>query len=139
MFDNVGSYTIVGRCHERHILDVVFERYMEADVAVEECEHQLQDLNMLSVRTQRPLKFLFKPHDFDGGSYIDQAAAAATATANTAVQAVRTAVTYSEAPLYGLLITLCAAVHSHAHGGICTSSSNDTAVALYTRCCALQR
>jgi hypothetical protein len=77
---------VVQRCHERHILDVVFERYREADVAVEECEHQLQDLNMLSVRTQRPLKLLFKPHDFSGGSYISETDAAATAavTANTA-------------------------------------------------------
>jgi hypothetical protein len=63
---------------------------MEADVAVEECEHQLQDLNMLSVRTQRPLKILFEPHDFSGGSYISETDATAS-TAATAAKAVSAA------------------------------------------------
>jgi hypothetical protein len=64
------------------MLDVIFERYREADVAVEECEHQLQDLNMVSLRTQRPLKLLFKTHDFNGGTYISEAdASAGTASA----------------------------------------------------------
>jgi hypothetical protein len=61
-------------------VDVVFERYREADVAVEECEHQLQDLNMVSLRTLRPLKLLFKPHDFNGGTYISEADANASTT-----------------------------------------------------------
>jgi hypothetical protein len=66
---------------------------MEADVAVEECEHQLQDLNMVSVRTQRPLKLLFKPHDFSGGTYISEADASASGSitadaTGTAVKAV---------------------------------------------------
>jgi hypothetical protein len=76
------------RCYERHILDVVFECYMEADVAVEECEHQLQDLNMLSVCTQRPLKLLLKPHDFNGGSYTSETVATAAAVTSAAAQAV---------------------------------------------------
>jgi hypothetical protein len=59
----------------------VFERYREADVAVEECEQQLQDLNMLSLRTQRPLKLLIKPHDFSGGIYCSETDAADNATA----------------------------------------------------------
>eukprot|EP00953_Heterococcus_sp_UTEX-ZZ885_P022983 12665-Heterococcus_DN1.PRE.1 len=83
-FEDVGDYTVVGRCYERHILDVVFERYREADVAVEECEHQLQDLNMVSVRTQRPFKLLFKPHNFSGGSYIGEANASASTTSAAA-------------------------------------------------------
>jgi hypothetical protein len=87
----VPAYTVCTyRCYERHILDVIFERYREADVAVEECEHQLQDLNMLSVRTQRPLKILFKPHDFNGGSYTGQS----DATAAAAVTAASTTVSY---------------------------------------------
>jgi hypothetical protein len=53
---------------------------MEADVAVEECEHQLQDLNMLSLRKQQPLKLLFKPYDFTGGTYISEADAATSST-----------------------------------------------------------
>jgi hypothetical protein len=81
-------FVISYRCYERHILDVIFERYREADVAVEECEHQLKDLNMLSVRTQRPLKILFKPQDFSGGSYISETdAAASTVTAAKTVSA----------------------------------------------------
>eukprot|EP00953_Heterococcus_sp_UTEX-ZZ885_P022984 12666-Heterococcus_DN1.PRE.1 len=75
---------VLQRCYERHILDVVFERYREADVAVEECEHQLQDLNMVSVRTQRPFKLLFKPHNFSGGSYIGEANASASTTSAAA-------------------------------------------------------
>jgi hypothetical protein len=66
----------------------VFERYREADVAVEECEHQLQDLNMLSLRTQRPLKLLFKPHDFYGGTYIGESDATDNATAGATETAV---------------------------------------------------
>jgi hypothetical protein len=94
------------RCYERQLLDVVFERYMEADVAVEESEHQLQDLNMLSMRTQRPLKLLFKPHDFNGGSYISESAAAAAAAAANAVSVIALAhvAQYIAAPIVHILL-----------------------------------
>jgi hypothetical protein len=81
----------------------VFERYREADVAVEECEHQLQDLNIVSVRTQRPLKLLFKPHNFTGGSYISESTAGAAATAagvSTTVRHCTGTVAFTEASEY---------------------------------------
>jgi hypothetical protein len=79
---------------------------MEADVAVEESEHQLQDLNMLSMRTQRPLKLLFKPHDFNGGSYISESAAAAAAAAANAVSVIALAhvALYIAAPIVHILL-----------------------------------
>jgi hypothetical protein len=53
----------------------------------------IHDLNMLSVRTQRPLKLLFKPHDFNGGTYISETDAANSSTTidafGTAVKTVR--------------------------------------------------
>jgi hypothetical protein len=78
----------------------VFERYREADMAVEECEHQLQDLNIVSVRTQKPLKLLFKPHNFTGGRYIRESKASAAVTAAAASTTVRHSISTIALVLY---------------------------------------